>query len=78
VNLLIVGKLLALKDLFQQLMNEMVHLKIILSHYNITNGGQDDNLEKPLNNQGIETFTGKSLLRMCLGGGGTPRIIFIF
>ena len=67
MNLLIIGKLLALKDLFQQLMNEMVHLKRILSHYNITNGDQDDNLEKPLNNQGIETVTGKTLLRMCLG-----------
>ena len=47
-------------------MSEMVHLKRILSQYNITNGSQVDSLEKPLNNQGIEVT---QECGGCWGGG---------
>jgi hypothetical protein len=59
-----VGDVLALKDLFQQLMNEMVHLNGILFRYNITSDEQKiDSLEKPTNTGGKYEINGTISLR---------------
>ena len=60
----VVGNLLPLTKLLQQLMSEMVHVREILSRY-ITSSGQANSSEKPWSKAGIRLY-----IEMKLGFGG--------